>query len=703
MERPPEILKPFAKRLANLAVSDGGAEMTRLLYLAGLMSTKPASVEQFTSTPPGANGADGNHVGIWERKEESGKSYFVRSNKMRDDWTLWANVNRINPKQRPRVLWLGESVARGYLYDPQHTPAMVLESMLRSQLGEDGIEVVDLARTNLNMDMLADLARCTLALQPDAIVIFAGNNWHPAAFDLDGRRSAAATLRDGGVKALKEYAEDGLRSYVKSLVKNVAQTYAAANIPVVWLVPEFNLADWRDPEGIVPSLDGAAPEWADCWRRSRAALQENNTDDAASLARKMVQLDGGTSPTAFYVLAECALRTGDHVARRRYLESARDASVWDVAAYLTPRPYSVGQEALREEAERQGIAVVDLPQIYSTYLRGESPDRRLFLDYVHLNAEGIRITTAAAASCLLKQLKGINVSLEVLAGKAQMPKPQVEAEANFLAAIHNAHHGQSYDVIREHCSRAVEASTEIAGVMHPFIDMQTRRAPFWMCKSAEQLAMMQSPSVPQYLFGGNVQLLDTLLIDAVVEALKKTGIDAQTEVAELRRQEHSVKGSACNMLDYYYCMTTPLQRGLSWNLPLIFKTSGINHYYKAYEADSRFFFVGEKSVSVELSLTYRVPDAGSADAELVVEVNRKTVGTAAIGREWQTWSVVVAGEAVHDGVNEVVIHWPEVKHDHPALIERAAADMERGEYPDLHPVLGEVHTFVASAAQASQQ
>lgn len=692
MERPPEILKPFAKRLARLAASDGGAEMTRLLYLAGLTSTKPANGEQASSPPR-------DHVGVWERKGEGGRSYFVRSNKLIDEWPLWANVNRINPKRRQRVVWLGESAARGYLYDPQYNPAMALESILRSQLGEDEIEVVDLARTNLQMGMLADLAPRVLALDPDAVVIFAGSNWHPAGFDLDGRRSAAAILRDGGVQALKQYAEDGLRAYAKEMMELVATTFEAADVPVMWIVPDFNLADWRDPEGIPPCLNGAASEWSDYWRRSRAALKENNAGAAASFARAMVQLDGGTSPTGFYMLAECALRMGDHGGRRRHLESARDASIWDVAAYLTPRPYTVAQNVLREESERPGNALIDLPQIFSEYLDGDLPGRNLFLDYVHLTAEGIKIATAATASCLLKKLKGVEVDWKVLTHKALIPKPQIEAETAFLAAIHNAHHGQAFEVIRYHCCRAAEASPDIARVMQPFIDMQTRRAPVWMCKSAEELAMIQSSSVPQYLLTGSTQFLDTLLIDAVVEALQKLGIDAQREVAELRRHEHSVKGSPCNLLDYYYCMTSPLQRGLSWNLPLMFKTSGLNHYYKAYERDSRFFFVGEKSSPVELRLTCRRPAGGPTETNVTIEVNGKVVSSAAIDSQWETLKFIVPAGLVRDGVNEVVIRWPEAGYDHVALIERAASDMERGEYPELHPVMGEVHALVASAAR----
>src|SRR5205823_5064865 len=67
------------------------------------------------------------------------------------------------------------------LYDPQFTPAMALERMLRSQSGKASMEVIDLARTNQGF-ALRDLAiSAANLLQPDAVVIFAGNNWGPFA------------------------------------------------------------------------------------------------------------------------------------------------------------------------------------------------------------------------------------------------------------------------------------------------------------------------------------------------------------------------------------------------------------------------------------------------------------------------------------------------------------------------------------------
>jgi hypothetical protein len=58
---------------------------------------------------------------------------------MMHEWDWWANLGRIEPKEagRARVVLIGESVARGYLYDPQFTPAMALEMMLEPYFGKE--------------------------------------------------------------------------------------------------------------------------------------------------------------------------------------------------------------------------------------------------------------------------------------------------------------------------------------------------------------------------------------------------------------------------------------------------------------------------------------------------------------------------------------------------------------------------------------
>jgi hypothetical protein len=708
MRRPPELLKPFAKRLADSVASDSAAEVIRTLRLMGLFSQpacQPFNGARSEAASDAAWSAAPDRVGIWERKLKDGDSYFARRVDMMAEWNYWANVGRIAPKGASRrVVFIGESVARGYFYDPQFTPAMSLEKILSSRLGEGEVEVVDLARTSLEMDGLSALARSALALEPDAVVIFAGNNWglsfttNPKMLNTPEVLSGMSTvLRERGVPGLKRYIEERLAGDVKHLVSEVASVYEAKGVPVVWVIPEFNLVDWRDPETNAPHLsDGVNLEWMTHWAKALDGLRGGDVGAASESARRMVELDQGVCVTGLYILAECSQRSGDREAARRYLEMARDALIWDPSRMVSPRAYSVEQEALRREVGKTKGGLVDLPMLFKEYLGGELPGRRLFLDYCHLTSEGIRVAMAAASSCMLRMLNGTDVPWGALAGESAGPSREVEGEAAFLAAIHNAHWWQADELVRYYCAKSVQAAPKIAQVMTNFIDVQTRSAPMLMCKSAERIAAMGSPLIQQYLLRHSRQYLDPLLLDAVVSSLKKVQIDARERLDELRREEHSVTRKDIDLLDLYYCFASRQPQELRWALSSQAATDLDSDYFKAYLTQSRFAFVGEANCAVRLSLTCRLPGPEPTEGVVSLEINGRRAAETTVGNNWKTWKVTIPGELVKGGVNEITVGWPTPEFPSGVALEQAAQDMLNGAFPSLFSAFGEIHRFVAS-------
>ena len=108
MDRPPELLKTFANRVAGVALSEDAVQMVRLLRLSGLME----GVNQYSDSTPAGNlitdvsgpAAEWSlrwnpeHVGIWARKVENGQTFFIRTRETMKEWHLWANVGRIEAK-----------------------------------------------------------------------------------------------------------------------------------------------------------------------------------------------------------------------------------------------------------------------------------------------------------------------------------------------------------------------------------------------------------------------------------------------------------------------------------------------------------------------------------------------------------------------------------------------------------------------------
>jgi len=176
MERPPDSLKSFANRIARFASLGDAAQLNQMLRLSGLMDGAARELDLKTGDMVVAP-RNADHLGIWERKTENGKVSFVRRMETIDEWHFYANLGRIELKgAKQRLVYLGESVARGHLYDPEFTPVMALEKTLKAQLGNE-LEIIDLARTNLGYQV-SELAIAALQLQPDVTILFAGNNWN---------------------------------------------------------------------------------------------------------------------------------------------------------------------------------------------------------------------------------------------------------------------------------------------------------------------------------------------------------------------------------------------------------------------------------------------------------------------------------------------------------------------------------------------
>jgi hypothetical protein len=701
MNTPPEPLKAFCNRLAAAALSSGGADLARQLRIAGMLGEpfQPAGEAAVAAparqeVPP----AGVDRVGIWERKR--GETHFVRRMETSPEWSFWANLGRIEPKRGlRRVVLIGESVARGYFYDPRFTPAMALRTVLERRMGE-AVDVVDLARTDLRLEV-GELARSAHLLEPDAVVIFAGNNWNvsfkpplPEIALIDSR------LREEGIPGLKRFAEKKAAARVRGMVGEVSSFYRARGIPVVWLVPEFNLGAWRDPATNAPHLPGTGNrDWLDLWQAARGAFDAGDLPQAAELARRMVEIDQGVAAAGLYLAAECSLRSGDLAAARRHLELARDAAIWDTSRHVTPRAYGVVQEALRSTAAEHGGIVVDLPRVFHEHLGEAIPDRRLFLDYCHLTAAGIRVAMAAAASPLLRVLKKVEVPWRALVDERIAPSREVEAEAAFLAAIHNAHWGQDRDAVGHYCSLAVRTSPAIAEVMTRFIEIQTRRAPMLMCRAAEEIASLASQQLQQYLLRSNDQRLDRLLLDAITESLQEIGVDARGNLERLRREEHGLARGTADLLAFYSCSDTRQPQEVMWAMPQqvgghSFKESD---FYRAYGIESRFLFIGEAGQPVRLRLTGRLPGSAPPRRTLLLSLNDRPQVEIEIGGTWETWELAIPGEAVREGVNEVSIRWPLPEFPGQEALASAFTDPDAAA-PELYPCFGEIHTLTAASA-----
>ena len=653
---------------------------------------------------PGIPPQQSRHIGIWERKTDNGKTCFVRRLETMDTWHFWANLGRIEAKgSKLRVLFTGESVARGYLYDPSFTPAMALQMMLEGHYGKDRIEVIDLARTNLSYE-IKDLALAALQLEPDVAIIFAGNNWGFPMPGFDDIVEIDRAIASDGMAGVKRVCDQYIAKRVKTMVSEIAAEFKANGIPLIWIIPESNLGDWREPFTNAPYLpEDRNREWIFAIKEARQAFGEGDIAKAERLAARAVELDEGTTAASYRILADSRRSARDTAGERKYRELARDAQSWDLAIGFIPKPYALSQQVLREELPVHDSQIVDLPEIFSQYLDGELPGVRLFLDYCHLTSEGIRVAMSHAASCVIRALDGVEQPWCTLLNDHISPPPEIEAEASFLAAIHSAHKHQGYEMVHHFCKRALKHSSHVADIMLSYIDFQVHNdVPLRMSEAEQQIFRLASPLVHRYLFQkSNDKWLDKILLTAMADALEDAGIPGREHLEKFFLDEHSTKRREADLLDPFFFQSAEQPHeleALSW--PLV-RVDCDPRYFRAYWTESKFVFVGEAGLPINLSLTCRLSKFSPDEANVSLDCNGMPQGEFAIGKQWSAWDITIPGDAIRDGINELEIHWPmpDEFRTEEALHEVVNTVCEM-KYPEYYPIFGEIYSFTADGRPA---
>lgn len=625
-------LRSMTRRLAETMASEEGAlTLARMqrLTLAAARAPAPARPDR------------GLRLGIWEpHAGEDGSLEFARAADTAGEWRYWADVARIPRKSGPRIVLVGESVARAYLFDP----AVTLAGMLAAALG---VEVIDLARTDLTAEQLPPLFDALPALEPDAIVLFAGNNWSSVRLELEELDLLAGALREGGfARSRSVFVETLIRGRARATLEAIATRLEG--IPLCVVVPEFNLLDWRSEPSVVVPILADVGGWL-------ALHAEGRADE-------MIAIDGGSSPVSQQAAAGHALARGDADEARRRLESARDALCGLMISH-SPRCPGVVQDELRAAAVRHDWPIVDLPRLF-----GPLPGRQLFLDYCHLTAEGL-VAAAAAIADALAPIAGSKLA------PPPQPDPHATACAHLLAAIHNAHYGQPAEVVAHHATRARELDPNVRGLAASIAEVVSRRSEAWLCSAWDALG--REPQGRRYLGAPEMmrapRVADMTLADAMAAAAGADGLVDRILIEE----------AAPAPLD----LLAPSYRAATFREAVGHGLGPAPGFVRATAPVSRFVIVRAEAELLTARVTLR------AAGEVAVVVNGVRVGSVAAQMRWTTSDIALA---LNRGRNVIELHWPPPRPDATLEFERAARRLERGLYPEVLVAFGELHAFTAS-------
>jgi len=299
--------------------------------------------------------ADEAAVGVWRAERTAGGVALRRTQTTEDGICHWADVDYVPPAAGARrVVVIGESVARGCAYAQGFSPTSALARQL-DQMAPGKYQCVDLARSGASAEILTRLVRQLPLVEPDVVVVIAGNNWVTSVIDDDDLCGAiAGSLSGGGPAAMRRTFIDKValpqgRRFLDSLLA----LHTGHGTQIVVVVPEFNLQGWMPPVELeVPVLaPGPLARWYELRDQAERACGAADWAHVQAAAGEMSRLDGGTSPVPGQLVARAGLAAGDGAAARTGLEASRDALTGMGLPWCTPR-------IIGEKVHRHGRAEI---------------------------------------------------------------------------------------------------------------------------------------------------------------------------------------------------------------------------------------------------------------------------------------------------------------------------------------------------------
>jgi hypothetical protein len=694
--------KARADRLTEMLASTKSIrEVERILDQESLISgggdtpaNKPSVEDCMKAKPPSSLP---KKIGIWEPVLENGEVAYVRSQNG-DPRKLWANVKRINPKRNKfRIVLLGESVARGWCLDPGFNCATALQTILESATSRQDIEVIDLARNSLNIAQLKELVDSAAAIEPDMFVIFAGNNWRLSDFHdaIDYEKAGEILRQERNWMAVRDYAESVLRHQVSLLVEYLVKRSKEWSIPILFIIPEFNLLDWETNHTWQSPL--VSNELIKLRSSIKAdaenAITMGDINLATELGERLVTLDEGANPIGFEILAKCKMIRGMYSEARQYKEKAIDSCF--TMPFMISRCFFAVQETLRKVGSSEGLLIVDMPRIFQEYLPAELPGRKHFFDFCHMTVDGIWVSMASAAEKILPFLGASSYSWPNLKRYEYPVDCKVIAKAHFTAAIVNAYSGQGHEIINYHCFEALKQYPEIHKLMRLVMECHLRKTHSmkhingYNEYSIEPFMTLSIMNPSNAYYGSND--LSPQLTQAVTSAISETDTAIASEIGELLVQEHCVTDHGVDLLSRSYVDVAVT------NLEYFWETR--NAFFKSYQAETRFRLICEKPEGIYVRFIYRVPSTDALGREVKLLVNGKFIQSFNIDTKWQTSKFTIPCELLQRGINSLAIRWPEPIMERERRVDEAANALESiamgGRINNMYKVYGEIYEFKA--------
>ena len=593
-------------------------------------------------------------IGIWKEKNIDGNIYYVRDVGDSENSYSWSELEKIPPKSNlRRIIFLGESVARGYLLCPTITPAGILKDILKEN--EEEFEILDMTRSSMGMEELRDLCKAVIQLQPDCIILFAGNNWRNSIWPFgsaESERLCQECLESKEfIERIENFHKEKLESVVKDFFEPISGTFSQTRC--IFVIPESNIVDWipTENERIPIWINGNDDKWykllKECETESDAMKNIDNIKMLISLAP--------LSPVGYFLMGRALQKLSRAEEAKKYFVEARNKGIY-LSLFSVPYCYSYEADLIKKYCKKYDIEILDLRESFADYLQGELPGNNLFLDYCHLNVNGIKIAMEAVTKKIFKLFSIPKTNLKKITIDQKQQNKAMGA-GHFLAALHCAHIcKQQEEIIEYHCKEALKYWPKIKETMYSFLNLASKKVPWVVNKESRNLIKSELlKSYPLLYQPKNSYLMEEKIVKAIVKALKDYGEDIEYQIKKEMVSNFSFKTNKLNLLETYYRDNAYQMSDAS----IGYFTSNKRAFISSIEPTSVFYLVvSDNTRDIKVNFTSRLPYDYSEELSGTIGINGNKIDVFMITGKWKNYTFNIDAKFLHVGINIVEINWP---------------------------------------------
>ncbi len=647
-------------------------------------------------------------IGVWEPMYR-GKEIVFSRNMNRGDFFLWETTRQeIKLKKTggtKRVCFVGESTAAGMFFTPHITPALALKDHLSKLQPESDWEVIDLTRISLNAVGLVDLSEACLQLEPDYLIILAGNNWfRSACFEHDAaiseRVSYADVLEKIGVPGIANAYKTKVEQHTDFIFKSLCGVLEKHDTQTVFLLPSSNYEDW-ERNCPVPWLgEKKTARWHEVYDNALSALASDEFHQALTLGQTLLELDGGIYPSSNRLVANSLIKLERFDEAYPYCLAEVDyANVFTKVTSIPGMPSFAKTRILKADTPKN-MKIIDLDPILSESLGKKTLDKSLFIDYCHMTPAGFYASMVPVAAHLLRAPSKKFINTEI--------KPSVDpfilAIGHLYVALYTIHVNQpiANTVQLEEAvvlfQLSVDYSDKILDAMEYYVKARAifheDKAIFSLSQCGQRLfELVNSPfdfKVSQHTPGA----VDPIAIEAICRCLENNGRQGLRLLSDYQQRFIRLLDKGVDLSEPQFVERVNQVIRLSTDAEL--STRRRLPFYKSWWPRSYFTLVSDNTTDLVAQVTCRILNGAEKDVSLYI--NKTCIKTFVAGKTWHKFEVAIPKETLSAGFNRVCLKWPALPTQENHIIKELSQRYAEGLELDAFPVFGEVYSMVVKRA-----